>query len=528
MAHVKQGAIAFYIIIALILGAITYIEFAIIEYEIPWLSSFWITFWLIALSVVKFVLVVAIYMHLRDDDPMYTGFFASGMVIALGTFIALSFLFTVRSVANLQTEAATEVHEVAEPETLEDFVAAVEERELREVFRSPTPKNQSLAVQLPAAPAANFNLRGLPLFGLGAVEVAEVEALTEDASEGLEPAAESDTPADEVVVVEDQLAEEVAEVTTEDIAEDGEAAEALAEDAASAAEDASDVADDVVSEDAAVELIAEPVDVTEAVTEEAGEAETVAEEVIEATAEAVETGVEDVTEAVAEEVEEVASEAEAVAEDVVEETSEAGEEAIDTTTDAAEDVAEALVDELTDAGEAVSEAVTDSVEAVVEGVSGLAETMTEAVTAENPARLELLAQAEAFDWQATGERVYGTYCVACHQATGQGIPGAFPPLAAHTPDLYTPEGGRDYLIKVVLYGLQGPIEVAGTNYNGIMTPWAQLSNEEIAAAINHSLVSWDNAELIEDFIPIVPSEVEALRGLGLAPAAVLEFRPELP
>src|SRR5690606_35688670 len=31
--------------------------------------------------------------------------------------------------------------------------------------------------------------------------------------------------------------------------------------------------------------------------------------------------------------------------------------------------------------------------------------------------------------QADGEKVYNTVCASCHQANGQGIPGAFPPVA---------------------------------------------------------------------------------------------------
>ncbi|MDF1521343.1 MAG: tetratricopeptide repeat protein [Trueperaceae bacterium] len=61
-------------------------------------------------------------------------------------------------------------------------------------------------------------------------------------------------------------------------------------------------------------------------------------------------------------------------------------------------------------------------------------------------------------------------CAACHQATGAGIPGAFPPLIGHAPAVCAADGGRAYLATLVLYGLQGPIEVDGAAYNGMMTP----------------------------------------------------------
>ncbi len=96
----NHGSVATYVIIALILGAITYIEFAIVEYTFSWLSRGAVMFWLVLLSVIKFVLVVMFFMHLKEDDKLYTGFFGSGMLLALGTFIGLIFLFTVASTTN--------------------------------------------------------------------------------------------------------------------------------------------------------------------------------------------------------------------------------------------------------------------------------------------------------------------------------------------------------------------------------------------------------------------------------------------
>lgn len=132
-----------------------------------------------------------------------------------------------------------------------------------------------------------------------------------------------------------------------------------------------------------------------------------------------------------------------------------------------------------------------------------------------------------FDWGQIGETTYIQNCSACHQADGQGIPGAFPPLAGHIPNLYNADGGREYLIKVVLYGLQGQIDVNGMTYNGAMNPWGQLSDELIAAALNHELTSWGNDQMLNDFNPIQPDEVAAQRGLGLTGPQVLESRPNV-
>jgi cytochrome c oxidase subunit 2 len=134
---------------------------------------------------------------------------------------------------------------------------------------------------------------------------------------------------------------------------------------------------------------------------------------------------------------------------------------------------------------------------------------------------------ENFDWQARGEAAYAN-CAACHQANGQGVPGAFPPLAGHMPELLAPEGGREYLIDVALYGLQGPITVLGNRYDGVMPGFAYLSDEDIAAALNHALHAWGNDEqLPEDFEVITPSEVAAQRDRGFGPSDVHDLRQAL-
>lgn len=77
-----------------------------------------------------------------------------------------------------------------------------------------------------------------------------------------------------------------------------------------------------------------------------------------------------------------------------------------------------------------------------------------------------------------GGRVYQKNCTACHQPTGKGIPGAFPPLVGS--EWVT--GAPETLVRILLHGLQGPVEVAGATYNGAMPAWKDvLKDEEIAA-----------------------------------------------
>jgi nitrite reductase (NO-forming) len=88
---------------------------------------------------------------------------------------------------------------------------------------------------------------------------------------------------------------------------------------------------------------------------------------------------------------------------------------------------------------------------------------------------------------SAGEEIYGRTCVACHQANGEGIPSAFPPLA-----------NSDYLmadktraIKQVINGSSEEIVVNGETYNGTMTP-QNLSDQEIVDVLNYVYHAWGN------------------------------------
>ena len=92
---------------------------------------------------------------------------------------------------------------------------------------------------------------------------------------------------------------------------------------------------------------------------------------------------------------------------------------------------------------------------------------------------------------ADGQAVYTKVCQQCHQATGQGIPTLYPPLAGSDWLKKDPE----VLARIVLHGLQGPIKVNGQDYNQAMTPQGTiLSDEEIASALTYVRSSWGNAE----------------------------------
>lgn len=113
----------------------------------------------------------------------------------------------------------------------------------------------------------------------------------------------------------------------------------------------------------------------------------------------------------------------------------------------------------------------------------------------------------------------------CHQENGQGIAGAFPPLAGHVAELFAQQSGRDYLVRLVLFGLEGTISAKGSSYSSAMPPWPQLTDSEIAAALDYVLSAWGNDKLLpRDFTLILPSDVAAARGQQMSAVDVHALR----
>ncbi|MDF1521564.1 MAG: cytochrome C oxidase subunit IV family protein [Trueperaceae bacterium] len=354
--HKKHGGVGIYVVVALILAVITYVEFAIVEHPVAWLTSGQVMFWLVAMSVVKFWMVIWFFMHLRDDPKIYTGFFSSGMFIAMGTFVALSLMFVLPASVAPTANAA----EVASRTAVLAALRGGEERAADEAdVHAADPAGGHGAADLPEDVAANIASDG--------------------ASRSQAERADSPRPKDlSLAIVPPAAATDGFEVSFEDV------------------------------------------------------------------------------------------------------------------------VAEAVVAE-------------PEPEAPAAGVNVLAQ-----AGAANP----------EYDTEL-GATTFTSNCVACHQATGLGLPSVFPPLAGHTDELYAADGGRTYLIDVLLYGLQGPITVDGTAYNGLMPAWAQLSDDQIAAVVNHALAGFDGVPAPDGFDAIRPDEVAAQRDQGLTGPDVLELRNAL-
>lgn len=120
------------------------------------------------------------------------------------------------------------------------------------------------------------------------------------------------------------------------------------------------------------------------------------------------------------------------------------------------------------------------------------------------------AMAPAGSAPADGKVVYAANCVACHQGTGLGIAGAFPPLAGSEWVLTDPQ----IPAQILLHGMQGPIEVAGQSYSGVMPTMAHLSDDELTAVLNYIRTDWGNnaPEVPEEWLAEQRARFAADRG----------------
>lgn len=107
---------------------------------------------------------------------------------------------------------------------------------------------------------------------------------------------------------------------------------------------------------------------------------------------------------------------------------------------------------------------------------------------------------------AKGEALYQLKgCSACHQLSGQGVPGQFPPLAGSE---WVLEAVPSRLIRIPLNGLSGPITVKGQEWNSQMLALGATmpDNEDLAAILTYIRQAWGNTAP-----PVTPEQVEAVR-----------------
>ena len=109
-----------------------------------------------------------------------------------------------------------------------------------------------------------------------------------------------------------------------------------------------------------------------------------------------------------------------------------------------------------------------------------------------------LAQLTEKDWSveelvANGESVYVKNCAACHQVSGQGIPGIFPGLAGSEIVL----NNKPRNIEILMEGVQGAAMQSFAN---------QLSEVDIASVITYTRQSWGNREKGDGEV-VLPKEI---------------------
>jgi mono/diheme cytochrome c family protein len=102
-----------------------------------------------------------------------------------------------------------------------------------------------------------------------------------------------------------------------------------------------------------------------------------------------------------------------------------------------------------------------------------------------------------------GRNLYMKACIECHQADGRGVPQTFPPLAGSE----WLKGDRDSMLRIILGGLSGPVEIGGQKFNGVMPGHAHVADAEIAEIA--TFVRFAFGDLKEK--PVTPAEVKALR-----------------
>jgi putative membrane-bound dehydrogenase-like protein len=101
-----------------------------------------------------------------------------------------------------------------------------------------------------------------------------------------------------------------------------------------------------------------------------------------------------------------------------------------------------------------------------------------------------------------GRTIYNMTCAACHQGDGRGLDGVAPPLAGA--EWVT--GPADRATRILLHGLNGPVEVLGRTYNLDMPAFGFLVDDQIASVLTYIRRSWGH-----DADPVAPGFVSRLR-----------------
>ena len=117
-------------------------------------------------------------------------------------------------------------------------------------------------------------------------------------------------------------------------------------------------------------------------------------------------------------------------------------------------------------------------------------------------------------------------CAACHLATGQGVPGAYPPLNGRVAAIASNAEGRRYLVAVPTFGLSGKLTIGSIDYRGVMPRQGGLSASDLAGILNYLATDLGGGKGARTFKPFTAAEVEKLRNMNpaMSPADVAKLR----
>lgn len=96
---------------------------------------------------------------------------------------------------------------------------------------------------------------------------------------------------------------------------------------------------------------------------------------------------------------------------------------------------------------------------------------------------------------AAGKKSFLQTCAACHQASGTGVAGVYPPLAGSE----WVNGSEERVVRILLHGLNGPVEVEGKTYNGAMPAFGKVTGggynwneEKVSQVLTYIRQEWGN------------------------------------
>lgn len=101
---------------------------------------------------------------------------------------------------------------------------------------------------------------------------------------------------------------------------------------------------------------------------------------------------------------------------------------------------------------------------------------------------QLQAQEDIKASMERGKKVYESTCLACHQASGTGVPGMNPPLKQTKWVL----GDKTTLINIILNGMDEEIEIDGDYFDNVMPPQSHLNDKQIADVLTYVRNSFGN------------------------------------